>query len=372
MEELWEVFYNTEEDGDLYAISIVDSPANKLSFIALNETEKTNQIQLKSDEKKKILYGIVLRADQKIYREKENGDPFYMSFNRETIVKLSQDFFKKGFQNNSTFNHDKKSELNDATVVENWIVENPKNDKASHIGLQVQEGDWVIGMKLGDESWNKYIETGKAIGFSIDSFLRLKKVKMKSENTHEKSVTKIKNKKGQMSIVKQFLKMLSAFKLAEVEVNGQTLTAEDFTEGNVVYTEDGNVFAGEFEYDGKIITTDAEGVIVSVIEKEVEMEEDAPVEEAVEEAVDTVEDAVDVLKAEIESLKKELEDEKAQNVEMKKLQTEVVKLKAELKDLKAKPVIAKVQATPQNMARTNMKMSRMDIIADIVQKNKNK
>ena len=47
---------------------------NGFDFIAFNKQKQV--IKLSSDEKKKILYGIVLRPEQKIYREFEDGTPF--------------------------------------------------------------------------------------------------------------------------------------------------------------------------------------------------------------------------------------------------------------------------------------------------------
>lgn len=383
-DELWEIHYNSEEDGDLYAISIVDNPANKLQFIALKDIEKKEdfKVQLSGDKKRKILYGIVLRADQKIYREKENGDPFYISFNKDTIVKLSQDYFKKGYQNNSTYNHEDDSKLSTATVVENWIVENKEIDKAVHLGLDVEEGDWVIGMKLGDKEWNEYVESGKAKGFSIDSFLNLKKVQMgiKDKTGHHQVKKGDKNiVKKKMSLMKQFLKLLSSFKLAEAEVDGKTLTAEAFEEGNVVYTEDGEIFVGEFVYDGKTITTDDNGVIVSVVDVEVELEDEKPAEDAkpadaeeaadnVEDAADKVEDAVEDLKKEIEDLTKELDAEKADNVELKSIK---MKMEKELEELKSKPIVKSVRSNPIQLAGKG-KMTRLQVIESLTKNNKNK
>lgn len=387
-DELWEIHYNSEEDGDLYAISIVDNPANKLQFIALKDIENKEdfKVQLSSDKKRKILYGIVLRADQKIYREKKNGDPFYISFNKETIVKLSQDYFKKGYQNNSTYNHEDETKLSSATVVENWIVENKDIDKAVHLGLDVEEGDWVIGMKLGDKEWEEYVESGKAKGFSIDSFLNLKKVQMETEDKsgHQQIKKGDKNiSKKRMSLVKQFLKLLSSFKLAEAEVDGKTLTAEAFEEGNVVYSEDGEIFVGEFVYDGKTIKTDSEGVIVSVVDAEVELEGEKPAEDEkptdtdtpkeevadkVEDAADKVEDAVEELKKEIEDLTVKLDAEKANNVELKSIK---MKMEKELEELKSKPIVTSVRSNPIQLAGKG-NMTRLQVIESLVKNNKNK
>lgn len=112
---------------------------------------------LKCDYERKILYGIVLRPEQKIYREFEDVTPYYLTFDAPTIERLFQDY-----------NHDHNNLLEGTTVVENWIVMNKENDKASKIGLPVENGDWVIGMKLSDELFSEYVETGEAKGFSIE------------------------------------------------------------------------------------------------------------------------------------------------------------------------------------------------------------
>ena len=125
--DIFKVIYNTEEDGELYAISIVDDPANGFEFIAM-ENQKA-AIKFQADKAKQILYGIVLRADQKIYREFPDGTPFFLTFDAPTIERFSQDFMRKGYQLNSTYNHDDQQRLSDSTVVEQWIVEDPANDK---------------------------------------------------------------------------------------------------------------------------------------------------------------------------------------------------------------------------------------------------
>lgn len=418
-EDLYEIFYDEETDGDLYAISIVDRPANKFEFIALSDIEEKKipeyQIQLGSDKKRKILYGIVLRADQKIYREDENGNPFHISFNSDTIVKLSQDFFKKGFQNNSTFNHNDKTKLNTSTVVENWIVENKDMDKATHLGLKVENGDWIIGMKLGDEEWDKYIETGKAKGFSIDSFLKLKKVQM-SDNPQDKMdvENKIKNKK--MNVIQNFLKMFpissAKISLAEIEVDGKKLIADEFKEGNIVYTDNDEVFVGEFEFEGNKITTDAEGKIVS-IEK---IEEDKPVEEelSMKEKIEKLRNDIKLMDSSITAFielpvgehviagtkyvveeqtdgegeneytrnvivemvpvseeSKPSEEEVAMKTELSEIKEKFEKLKKELADFKSRPIVDKVKASPLNMSQKEVeKTSTLQVIERLRKNNK--
>lgn len=363
--EVFKVKYEEETDGDLYGISIVDDPANGFDFIAMSNKV---EIKLASDKKKQILYGIVLRPEQKIYREFEDGTPFQLMFDAETIERFSQDFMKKGYQRNSTFNHEEDLKLNDSTVVESWIVMNKENDKGNNIGLPVENGDWVVGMKLSDKSWSEYVETGKAKGFSIDSFIQFEKINMKKtcENCLTQEVelnSRENNKEENMSMLKKLIKLFSEGEvtLASLETELGPLTADAFEVGNVVYDAELNpVLDGEFSAEGKKYYTDNTGTITEVEvleaeeveelkkeEEEVKMEEVEteivaevmivtediaeevlkPVEEV---DVEALKEKIATLTAEVEKLTLQQEAVLMENVELKSMAAST-KLKAEVK-----------------------------------------
>ena len=61
--------------------------------------------------------------------------------------------------------------IQNLTVVESWLVDNPKMDKSVNYGLNVPKGTWMVSMKVNnDEIWNDYVKTGKVKGFSIEGF----------------------------------------------------------------------------------------------------------------------------------------------------------------------------------------------------------
>jgi hypothetical protein len=194
---------------------------------------------------------------------------------------------KKGYQLNSTFDH-KGGYLDGTCVVEQWIVSDPNNDKANALGLPVEEGDWVVGMKLSDGLWSEYIETGKAKGFSIDSFLDLKKVSMSQINNN-----KI-NKKEKMSLLKKLIKMFSeGVQLETINIDGMgDLTADAFEVDNIVYKDVEGIMeplvSQSFEYEGFMYTTDENGAIVTKEEIVVDVtpsEEVIPAEEVIAEEI---------------------------------------------------------------------------------------
>lgn len=387
--DIFEINYENEESGDLYAISIVNSPANGFQFIAMN-----NKVQIKfaSDIKKQILYGIVLRPEQLIYREFEDGTPFNLKFSKETIEKLSQDFIKKGYQLNSTFDH-KGSYLDGTVVVEQWIVTDGNNDKGNAIGLSVEEGDWVIGMKLSDDLWKEYIETGKAKGFSIDSFLDLRKVSM-SLQTNNKKI----NKKEKMSLLKKLIKMFSEeeVSLATITIEGMgDLTADAFESGNIVYQDvEGEMkplINATFEYEGFKYVTDADGIISE--KTEIVVEEVPAVEVQAEEITVEVEDENEETPAtESASAVVEIASEVAsevtgpiEEVDVEALKAMIAELQSQIEILsKEKETIIsenidmkeKLSNTPNsgklksNEVKMNKKETTVDILRAIIEKGK--
>ena len=336
--EVFKVKYEEETDGDLYGISIVMDPANGFDFIAMSNKV---EIKLASDKKKQILYGIVLRPEQKIYREFEDGTPFQLMFDAETIERFSQDFMKKGYQRNSTFNHEEDLKLSDSTVVESWIVMNKENDKGNNIGLPVENGDWVVGMKLSDKSWGEYVETGKAKGFSIDSFIQFEKINMKKTCDYcLEQVTKTElnsrenNKEENMSMLKKLIKLFSEGEVTLASLDTTelgTLTADAFEIGNIVY--DANlqpVIDAEFTAEGKVYSTDETGTIVEisdVVEETADQLEEAPVlaEDVAPEVATNVEETTTAI---VDEVAKPVED-----VDVEALKALVAQLQADLEKL---------------------------------------
>jgi|LakMenEpi03Aug12_release.lakeMendotaPanAssembly.Ray.scaffolds.fasta_scaffold215851_1 hypothetical protein len=182
MKELYKIVYNDETDGDLYGISIVDNPANLYDFLTLSkEGRKVVNLQV-SDSQKRLLTGVVLIPNQRIPRVNKDGSEYEIYFDEPVIERLSQDFLTKGYQRNTTYNHDDKLWLDGTSVVESWLIVDPKNDKANALNFKgLPMGTWMITMKLSQPLWDEYITTGVAKGFSIDSYIQMEKVLMNAQ-----------------------------------------------------------------------------------------------------------------------------------------------------------------------------------------------
>lgn len=255
-----------------------------------------------SDESKKerILTQPILIPNQEIYRRNIKGGEGKIFLSSDTIKKLSQNFLKKGFQFNSTIEHTDKL-IENFTVVESWIVDNPKQDKSAHLGFDVPQGSWMVSCKVGEKEWNQYIETGEVKGLSVDGiFNNANFVEVVEEPKMEE--IKLKNETNQM-LKKDLLKSIRAkvqLKLADelktvVDSELGLHVDGDFEVGKILLDETGGQVADfRFTYEGVEYRTNEDGVIDLFKEEEEEVKEEV-IELSEEEAGAIVEELADIV-----------------------------------------------------------------------------
>ena len=261
-EQIYKAVWNDDEDGLLYGISLIEKPANKYSFIELSEDQKET-IKLKVENKlKKQLACVVLVPEQRIPRFTEERGNFSVYFDAETIEKLAHNFLtQEGFNKNNFYNHDQKERIKSSVVVESWVISDETKDKAFALGFSdLPVGTWCIIIKLNDEDWAEYIETGKATGVSIDSYLSMEKMLFSEESSIS---TNIKKQMG--NYLKQFIKFMEdkdEIKMLSIPIEGaEPLEVESLEVGMKVMRGEEVITDSEFVFEGMTYKTDGEGMI---------------------------------------------------------------------------------------------------------------
>ena len=161
--------YKVSPDESLcLAVSVVDKPAVESDFIYLNEQKLEKFVGVEGE--KRMIYGCALRPDFPIYRN--NGeDEYYIEFDKESIDKISKNYFKMGFQSNWTAAH--KDEVEGLTITESWIKESMTLDKSIALGLDpsLPVGSWFIGCYCENDDIWKQVKENKFHGFSIEAIV---------------------------------------------------------------------------------------------------------------------------------------------------------------------------------------------------------
>jgi len=175
--------YKVGLDSETMAISLVSEPAIEVDFIHMKkDEEEKEQVFLESNEKY-LVYGPALIPDKDIYRN--NGEnEYYLSFSKESIEKMENDYMKDFRQYNVSLQHQDK--VDEVCVVESWIVADSYKDKANALGFNVPEGTWMVAMKVNNvDTWNR-IKEGELKGFSVESLVSLEEFnKVENNETME-------------------------------------------------------------------------------------------------------------------------------------------------------------------------------------------
>ena len=162
--------YKVGIDSETYAISLVDEPAIEEDFVALAK-QKEEQVFLESNEKH-MIYGAVLVPDKDIYRY--NGqEEYYISFTKESIEKMAQEYMKEYRQREVTLDHEEYA--TEICLVETWLKSDMNKDKSVALGLNpnLPIGTWFAGMKVNNiDTWER-IKNGELKGFSVESMVSL-------------------------------------------------------------------------------------------------------------------------------------------------------------------------------------------------------
>ena len=211
------VKFDETKEG-VYAISLVENPAIEVDFIALSKQE---QIKMASvDEEKRLLISPVLIPDQQILRVDNFGNPYNIVFPADTIRQAQQNFYKQGFQNNSTLEHDTEMKLNGVTFVESWIKEDMQFDKSVKYGFDQPIGTWFAIMKVEDDNvWQK-VKSGEVKGFSIDGVFDIEQLKLNINMNYENLKLWLSNTFGLTEVVD------AEAKISELEAKASELDAK--------------------------------------------------------------------------------------------------------------------------------------------------
>ena len=160
------------EDLGIEQIAFTATPAIKVKGMAFSSQAKPLFF---SDELK---YRITAPAliPMEIYRFDEDTEQEYnVKFTKEEIELIHGKFMKQ-MVNRDLFNleHDQSMTV-PAYVLEAWIVDNPKEDKAySSFGIEVPQGTLMVTAQVTDKEYYAELVAQEQIGFSIEGYLGMK------------------------------------------------------------------------------------------------------------------------------------------------------------------------------------------------------
>lgn len=148
-------------------ISLVEYPAVESNFLYFSDDRKKKQVKFSIDnEEKRLVTGVLLRADYPIYRRNKNFE-YYVVFDKETIVDITKKMLSDGTFEKFNLEHSK-----DTT----GIIAQEIFIKDTERGINPKGFDDISDGSLfgtfyidNDEVW-KGIKEGTYMGMSIEGF----------------------------------------------------------------------------------------------------------------------------------------------------------------------------------------------------------
>ncbi len=152
-----------DESDEVYAVSLVSSPAIELGWVAFDKEEIKFE---KVDEEKQLVLGPILIPNKRILRIDGEGNSYHVFLKPETIEQLAQKYLKNKYNDAVTVEHEKR--IDGVSLVESWITESTTKDKSALYGFSVPIGTWMGIFKVTDDKVWQQIKEKKFSGFSIE------------------------------------------------------------------------------------------------------------------------------------------------------------------------------------------------------------
>ena len=231
--------YSEGEDLGIDMIAFTSKPAVMVKGMAFNSAQI---FHFKDEPKMRIVAPAMIPMN--IYRNDE-GEEYFVQFTEDEIENIYSKFMQD-LNNQNLFNLEHTDKKVPAYILEAWIVENPKEDKAfSSYGIDVPKGTLMLTAQITDKEYYSKLVESDQVGFSIEGFLGLK----------------LSNQ------INKYNMMLP--------------DGEHLIEGKIYVVKDGEVIEIKEEVPAEMEAEMAE----EVVEAEVEAEEVAAAEEVVEEEI---------------------------------------------------------------------------------------
>lgn len=160
-----------DEDSGMIKISLVDDPAVMSNFQAFDAQKKLLMYEV-ADEEKRLVRGVVMRADFPIFRRDKEMGEYYIIYKADTIRQMAEKYLVENRQNNINLMHEADSDVDGVKMVQFFI-------KDSAAGVSPANFDEIADGSLfgefhvtNDEVWDQ-IKNGTYKGFSLEGVFDL-------------------------------------------------------------------------------------------------------------------------------------------------------------------------------------------------------
>lgn len=285
------------EECGIYRISLVDAPAVESNFVAYGKQGEMQKYSVLNDEKR-LVRGVILRADFPIYRIDEHIGEYYIVHSAEMIRQTAQKMLREHRNNEVNIMHQALTEVKGVEMVQMFIKDTSAG--VNPAGFEdIEDGSLFAEYHVTNDDVWAAIKAGTFKGFSLEGIFTFQPKKAEEALSLETITNYI--SKASMSIKNKLAKILAQFRSLTTDKGIISWEGDkDLEVGDSVFVEaeDGErtpAADGDYALEDGVIVRVENGNVTEIVEPDAEAdaEEDAPEQEqeAEAEAEDTPEDA---------------------------------------------------------------------------------
>lgn len=269
---VFEALVEGEADG-MVRISLVDDPAVMSNWQKFRATPPSVQMYSVADEEKRIVRGVVMRADFPIYRREPDGTEWYVIYHADTIRQMAEKYLAESRQNRVDTMHN-GDEVRGVQMVQWFIKDTAAGINPQGFAEDIADGSLFAEFHVTDDAVWDAVKDGTFRGFSLEGYFSMRPEE--GQQTIDEIVDELAGQFNIQDMAKiERLKEILRAALAEQEVAEQKFGAvttnrgplewdgtEDLKAGDRVYiiNEDGN---REAATDGDYVTEDGKTIVVA-------------------------------------------------------------------------------------------------------------
>jgi hypothetical protein len=158
----------TDEETGMLRISLVEDPAVQSYFQAFDAARRI-QLYAVSNEERRLVLGVVMRADFPIYRRDAWGE-YYVIYHADEIRRMAEKYLLEGRQNNVNLMHEEGTDTDGVQMVQYFI----KGKGVNPDGFDdIPDGSLFAEFHVTDDVIWAAIKDGTYKGFSLEGYFDL-------------------------------------------------------------------------------------------------------------------------------------------------------------------------------------------------------
>lgn len=166
---VYKLVINPDDETGVDFVSLVTSPAIERDFVYFQKHKPRLNVAFKiqSDEKR-IIFGMAMEADKKIYRYDQARGEYYVYFDKQTIFEIAKKWAKGDKYDSVNTHHN--AETKGLSLFESYIVDREMGKMPPKGYEEVADGSWFLSYIVNDdEIWAK-VKEGEFKGFSVEGY----------------------------------------------------------------------------------------------------------------------------------------------------------------------------------------------------------